>query len=87
MMEEGALDEVVALGARGLAPDCPAMKALGVGPLLRHLAGALSRDEAMAEAVRDTRRYAKRQDTWARNRLADWPRATPEEAMAVLGVP
>jgi tRNA dimethylallyltransferase len=84
MLEEGALDEVAALRIRGLAPDLPAMKALGVGPLLRHLAGDISREAAVAEAVRDTRRYAKRQDTWARHRLAEWPRAAPEEALARL---
>jgi tRNA dimethylallyltransferase len=84
MMEEGALDEVAALRARNLASDLPAMKALGIVPLLRHLAGELTREEAVALAVRDTRRYAKRQDTWARNRLSDWPRAAPEEAFAAL---
>lgn len=84
MLEEGALEEVAVLRARNLAPDLPAMKALGVVPLLRHLAGDLPREEAITLAVRDTRRYAKRQDTWARNRLTDWPRAAPGEALDLL---
>jgi tRNA dimethylallyltransferase len=84
MMAAGALDEVAALGARGLAPDLPAMKALGVVPLLRHVGGEIGRETAVAEAVRDTRRYAKRQETWFRNRMVDWPRAAPEDAAAQL---
>jgi tRNA dimethylallyltransferase len=32
----------------------------------------------------DTRRYAKRQLTWFRNQMKDWPFAAPEEALATL---
>lgn len=64
MMARGALDEARALAALGLDPGLPAMKALGVRPLLDHLAGALDRGAAVARAQRDTRRYAKRQTTW-----------------------
>jgi tRNA dimethylallyltransferase len=74
MLAEGALGEVAALAARGLSPDLPVMKALGVPPLLRHLAGELTLDEATETAKRDTRRYAKRQLTWFRNQAADWKR-------------
>ena len=38
----GALDEVAALMARGLSPDLPAMKAVGVPELLRHLRGEIA---------------------------------------------
>jgi tRNA dimethylallyltransferase len=51
------------------------MRAIGVPPLIAHLAGALSRAEAMARWHLDTRRYAKRQQTWMRNQFGDWPRA------------
>lgn len=64
MMAEGALDEVRRLRARGLSPDLPVMKALGVPPLLAHLDGRLSLEEAIARARLETRRYAKRQRTW-----------------------
>jgi tRNA dimethylallyltransferase len=66
MLEAGALEEVAALAGRGLDPRLPAMKALAVPELLRHLRGELSL-EAAAEAARTaTRRYAKRQLTWLR---------------------
>ena len=32
----------------------------------------------------DTRRYAKRQLTWFRNQMKDWPWARPEEAQKAL---
>ena len=70
MIAAGALGEAAALAARGLAPDLPAMKAVGVPELLRHLRGEISLDEAIALATRATRRYAKRQMTWFRHQMA-----------------
>lgn len=67
MMAAGALDEVAALAERGLAPDLPAMRALGVPPLMAHLRGELALDEAVQTAKTATRRYAKRQLTWFRH--------------------
>lgn len=67
-MAEGALEEVTALTARDLAPDLPVMKAVGVPELQALLKGQLARDEAIARAQRNSRRYAKRQYTWFRNR-------------------
>ncbi len=69
MMEQGALDEVRRLLTLGLDPALPAMRAIGVAPLARHLAGALSLDEAIATAQRETRNYAKRQLTWLRHQM------------------
>ncbi len=48
MIAAGALDEAAALAARGLDPDLPAMKAVGVPELLRHLRGEIALDEAIA---------------------------------------
>lgn len=75
MVEQGAVEEVRALTARGLDPDLPAMKAVGVREFAAHLAGRTTLDEAV-EAVRQaTRNYAKRQLTWFRNQTPEWPRA------------
>jgi len=74
MVEQGALEEVRALLARGLAPDLPAMKAIGVRPFAAHLRGEVSLKQAIADAKTETRRYAKRQDTWFRNQMPGWPR-------------
>jgi tRNA dimethylallyltransferase len=74
MIAAGALGEVAALAARRLDPGLPAMKALGVGSLSRHLAGELSLDEAVVQAKSESRRYAKRQIAWFNHQAPDWPR-------------
>jgi tRNA dimethylallyltransferase len=80
MLEGGALDEVRALVARGLDPDLPAMKAVGVREFAAHLRGEATLDEALARAQQETRRYAKRQLTWQRNQMAAWPRLDAADA-------
>jgi tRNA dimethylallyltransferase len=84
MLASGASEEVGRLAARKLDPTLPAMKAHGVPWLIRHLNGELSLDEAKAGAIMDTRRYAKRQYTWFRNQMRDWPWEAPEKAAAAL---
>ncbi|ARN80047.1 tRNA (adenosine(37)-N6)-dimethylallyltransferase MiaA [Methylocystis bryophila] len=69
MLEQGALEEVRALAARGLDPALPAMRAHGVPHLIAHLEGRLSLEEAAARGKLDTRHYAKRQFTFARHQL------------------
>jgi tRNA dimethylallyltransferase len=80
MMANGALEEVRALRARGLDPLLPAMKAHGVPRLIAALDGDISLEEAIDTAKRDTRRYTKRQLTWYRNQLPDWPWVRAGEA-------
>ena len=91
MLSAGALAEVAALAAQNLTPELPAMRATGVRELTAHLRGELTLGEAADAAKAETRRYAKRQATWIRGRMADWtplPAGEPErmvhEAMAVL---
>ncbi len=84
MLEAGALEEVRALAARRLDPTLPAMKAHGVPWLVRHLNGEITLDEAAAGAVMDTRRYAKRQLTWFRNQMQDWPWVSADDAKMAL---
>lgn len=74
MLEQGALTELQALLDRNLAPDLPAMRAVGVPELARHLRGEWSLDEARDKAQQATRNYAKRQLTWLRNQF---PYAVP----------
>ena len=84
MLKAGALEEVRALAARKLDPLLPAMKAHGVPWLIRHFDGEITLEEAAVGAIMDTRRYAKRQLTWFRNQMKDWPWAAAEEAETAL---
>jgi len=86
MLKSGALEEVRELAARKLDPLLPAMKAHGVPWLIRHVNSEISLQEAEAGAVMDTRRYAKRQLTWFRNQMKDWPWETAENAVAALEI-
>jgi tRNA dimethylallyltransferase len=80
MLAAGALEEVRALHARRLDPLLPSMKAHGVPWLIRHLDGEMALAVAADHGKRDTRHYAKRQFTWFRHQLGDWPRIDPHAA-------
>ncbi len=85
MLAGGALDEVRTLLAKGLDPNLPVMKAVGVRELERHLAGEITLEAAADLARQETRRYAKRQLTWLRNQTPDWPRITEMAPEATWG--
>ena len=75
MLDQGAAIEVEALLARGLSPERPVMRAIGVPEIAAMLDGSLTRDEALSGGQLATRQYAKRQYTWFRNQLpGEWPR-------------
>ncbi|WP_025899320.1 tRNA (adenosine(37)-N6)-dimethylallyltransferase MiaA [Sneathiella glossodoripedis] len=69
--EGGAVEEVAALLQRDLDPTLPAMKALGVPEISAYLAEELTLEEAKERIKLLTRRYAKRQMTWVRNKMTE----------------
>ena len=78
MLDAGAVAEVETLLGRGLDPDLPVMRAIGVPEIAAWLAGEIEADVVVASGQQATRNYAKRQFTWFRRQPpADWPRATP----------
>jgi tRNA dimethylallyltransferase len=56
------------------------MKAVGFREFAAHLRGETSLADALAAAQQETRRYAKRQTTWMRGQMADWPRLSEIQA-------
>jgi tRNA dimethylallyltransferase len=84
MLAEGAIEEARALLALGLDPGLPAMHAHGVRELAAYLKGAFSLEEAVTKAKTETRRYAKRQMTWARRFMQDWNWFPDARAAATL---
>jgi tRNA dimethylallyltransferase len=95
MWEAGLVDEVRTLEAQGLREGRTASRALGYQQILAALAGECTDDEARAETVRATKRFARRQDSWFRRdpRVhwlsggADDAAGLPERALAVLERP
>jgi tRNA dimethylallyltransferase len=69
MMDKGALIEVKALMDKGLRPDWPIMRVLGLRALVQHLSGELTLSEALTQAQQQTRNYAKRQTTFFGNQF------------------
>lgn len=69
MVEEGAVEEVRRLAARGLDRSLPAMRAIGVSQLIDYIDGKSSLDDAVSASVIATRQYAKRQRTWFRHQF------------------
>lgn len=78
MLEQGGLAEAAALD--GLDPALPAARLLGLRPLQALAAGRMDRQEALARAVTDTRRFAKRQMTWFRQRMMEYQWLEPNES-------
>lgn len=66
MMEEGLFEEVRYLAAMGLTRRMVSMQGLGYKELLDCLDGKCSLWEAVRLIKRDSRHYAKRQETWFR---------------------
>lgn len=77
MLQDDALEEVRRLRARNLSDERPVMRAIGVSVLCSYLDAEISKDEAVEALTVQTRRYAKRQETWFRGQMADWPRMDP----------
>lgn len=86
MLAQGALAEAAALDALGLDPALPAMKAIGVPEMLAAARGTMTPDAAAAAAVVATRRYARRQETWFRNQMADWLRLPAIDDSNILSI-
>jgi tRNA dimethylallyltransferase len=67
MLEQGFLDEVRRLRARGdLHPDLPSMRCVGYRQAWSHLEGEFDVETLRRKAVAATRQLAKRQLTWLR---------------------
>ena len=78
MVADDAVAEVAALLARtDIAAAAPVRRAIGVSAIAEMIAGTRSRADALTLLQQDTRRYAKRQETWFRNQSpVDWLRLT-----------
>jgi tRNA dimethylallyltransferase len=83
MVDAGVLDETRALLASGLDATLPSFSGHGYVHWAKHLAGAITLDEAVRLTVRDTRRYSRRQMTWFRRDGAiRWVDPTFEDPLA-----
>jgi tRNA dimethylallyltransferase len=90
MWDAGLVDEVRTLEKTGLREGRTASRALGYQQVLAALEGSRTFEEARAETVRATKRFARRQDSWfRRDSRVHWldARGTElvERALALVG--
>lgn len=79
MMEAGLLAEVKRLYELGLK-DCQSMKAIGYKEFIPYFEGFQELEEAIELLKRNSRRYAKRQYTWFKNKMdITWYSMNPDE--------
>lgn len=72
MMQEGLLEEVSSLFDNGLM-DCQSIQAIGYKELYDYFNGRVSLEDAVENLKQNSRRYAKRQLTWFRNKMnVEW---------------
>ncbi|WP_375545270.1 tRNA (adenosine(37)-N6)-dimethylallyltransferase MiaA [Niallia taxi] len=69
MMEEGLLPEVKHFFDAGLK-DCQSIQAIGYKEIYKYFEDRSSLEDAVAELKQNSRRYAKRQLTWFRNKMS-----------------
>ncbi|MGA7328540.1 MAG: tRNA (adenosine(37)-N6)-dimethylallyltransferase MiaA [Rhodomicrobium sp.] len=79
MLNDGVIEEARSIEALALSPALPAMRAVGLPPLLAYLRRDLSLEEAGTAAKTATRNYAKRQLTWIRNNFITWKSSNEQE--------
>ncbi|MGM9988966.1 MAG: tRNA (adenosine(37)-N6)-dimethylallyltransferase MiaA [Bacillaceae bacterium] len=68
MMEAGLLQEVKQLYNEGVV-DCQSVQGIGYKELYEYIDGKVSLEDAVNNIKQNTRRYAKRQLTWFRNKM------------------
>jgi tRNA dimethylallyltransferase len=86
MMQQGFLEEVRSLRARGdLHPGLPSMRSVGYRQLWAHLDGEHDLDAGIAAGQRATRNLAKRQLTWVNaDPSVRWLRSLEDQELAPI---
>ena len=68
MFAEGLIKEVKSLYEKGIK-DCQSIQAIGYKELYDYFEGKIPLDESVQQLKQNSRRYAKRQFTWFRNKM------------------
>ena len=72
MVSDGLLSEVEKLYLQGLK-DCQSIQAIGYKEIYEYFHAHVTLEEAIMQLKQNSRRYAKRQLTWFRNKMnVDW---------------
>lgn len=69
MVRRGLIEEVASVLAEGHAAGAPGLDGIGIREAVEYLHGHRPRDSVAGAIALNTRRYAKRQETWFRHQL------------------
>ena len=72
MVANGGLEEARSLLEQNLPSSLPAMRAIGVRPLMAHIQGNVDFEAAIGRGQIETRQYIKRQMTWLKKHMIAW---------------
>ena len=64
MLKNGMIDETQKVLNMGFSKDSPALTGIGYRDIIKYLNGEISKDDLLENFAKDTRHYAKRQNTW-----------------------
>jgi tRNA dimethylallyltransferase len=84
MMEQGLLEEVRSLYQSGVR-ECLSIQAIGYKEIYEYFEGRVSLEHAIEQLKQNSRRYAKRQLTWFRNKMnVEWFDMTDVNSIVTL---
>ncbi len=66
MIEKGMIEETQKVLKMGFAHDCPGLSGIGYRHIVKFLDNKISKQKMLEQFSKDTRHYAKRQNTWFR---------------------
>ena len=64
MLDNGMIEETKKVLDMGYAKNCHGLSGIGYRHIVKFLEGEIQKDELISEFCKDTRHYAKRQNTW-----------------------
>jgi tRNA dimethylallyltransferase len=64
MLENGMIEETQKVLHMGYSAECPALSGIGYRDIIKFLDGKISKETLLENFSKDTRHYAKRQNTW-----------------------
>ena len=84
MIEQGAIQEVIRFNKLRIKKNHSVKKVIGIEELSKYLNSHIQLEEAKELISIKTRQYAKRQETWARSRMATWTKIDPHKFSLVI---
>jgi tRNA dimethylallyltransferase len=67
MIENGMIEETMKVLGMGFDKNCPVFSSIGYRHVIDYIDNKISKSKLIAEFSKDTRHYAKRQNTWFRS--------------------